>query len=296
MNLKETKIWRIIWIVGIYAILILILVLVVKYKVNFEQKDFSKYLYFYNCSNKLCTTNVLQEEYYGSVKCDKDNCPYIKEINGDNIILTNNKKDFLYNYIEDKILNDEYTKYSFLSKDILLVKNNENKAGIINLSNEIIESFNYDNITSYNNNYITYEINNLYGIKKVGEDGANIKPEYKDTIYINDKIFGAKNDSEKYMIYTYDNEFASEETYNYMYSINNHIFVFKDNILDILNKDLDSTLIIKIKTKYNYLTPTEINSLNFRVEEGALLFNIINEADQKITYSFNIEKGRLNNN
>ena len=44
--MKKNNLWRVIWIVGIYAVLVLILYLVIMYKVKWEDKDLHKYLYF----------------------------------------------------------------------------------------------------------------------------------------------------------------------------------------------------------------------------------------------------------
>ena len=57
--MRSSKIWRIIWIVGIYAVLVLILLLVIDYKVRWESKDLNTYLYFYNCNNNLCASIII---------------------------------------------------------------------------------------------------------------------------------------------------------------------------------------------------------------------------------------------
>ena len=43
--MKNNSLWRVIWIVGIYAVLVSILYLVIIYKVKWENKDLNKYLY-----------------------------------------------------------------------------------------------------------------------------------------------------------------------------------------------------------------------------------------------------------
>ena len=48
--MKKTNIWKIIWLVGVYVILLFILYLVIIYKVKWEDKDLNRYLYFYNCN------------------------------------------------------------------------------------------------------------------------------------------------------------------------------------------------------------------------------------------------------
>ena len=105
--MKKHNIWRIVWMVGIYAILLLILFLVVQYKVKWEGIDLSDYLYFYNCSNNLCTTNEKIITYYSRVKCDNNKCPYIKDKKDNLVILTSEKKEYIYDYIR------RFLNYSF---------------------------------------------------------------------------------------------------------------------------------------------------------------------------------------
>ena len=90
--MKKNNLLRISWIVGIYAILVLLLYLVVTYKVKWEDKDLNTYLYFYDCSNDLCTSTIKPDNYYGSIVCKDDICPYIKEKNNNYLILDNNNK------------------------------------------------------------------------------------------------------------------------------------------------------------------------------------------------------------
>ena len=68
--MKKDKVWHLLWLLGVYAILIVILVMIIEYKVKWESKDFSTYLYFYNCSNNLCTTSNSVSDYYASIKCN----------------------------------------------------------------------------------------------------------------------------------------------------------------------------------------------------------------------------------
>ena len=73
--INKNNIWKIIWVVGIYAILVLILYLVVIYKVKWEDQDLSKHLYFYECSQELCTTENEIDNYYSYIKCKDNICP-----------------------------------------------------------------------------------------------------------------------------------------------------------------------------------------------------------------------------
>ena len=61
---KKEKLYKIIWITGLYVILIIILWLVIEYKVKWESADLNRYVRFYNCSGSLCTTeeNITTEQ------------------------------------------------------------------------------------------------------------------------------------------------------------------------------------------------------------------------------------------
>ena len=294
--IKQNKLWQIIWIVGIYLILILILYLVVTYKIKFEDRDYTKYLYFYNCSDELCTTNIKQEEYINKIECEKETCPYIKEIKGKIAIMVYPSSEKIYNYETGKIISENYQEYYFLDDENIAFKDKNNKYGIINTQNEIINNPEIDQIISYKESILVYKQNNKYSIKKIyNTEEINTDLKYDDIKFINNEIFAAKIDN-KYKILNFKEEQKTDKEYTYIFSENGYIFAFSDNKLDILNSDLESKLLMKIKTYYNYQSQKEILSLNKRVEEGILTF-IINTSDTKgIKYYFDLEKGIIINN
>ena len=61
---KKEKLYKIIWITGLYVILIIILWLVIEYKVKWESADLNRYVRFYDCSGSLCTTEENINKYY----------------------------------------------------------------------------------------------------------------------------------------------------------------------------------------------------------------------------------------
>ena len=98
------KIFRIIWIVGVYVLLLFILYIVIIYKVKWEYKD--KYMYFYNCDEKICTTTMEVKDYYSKLKCE-EKCPEILESLGNGEVKINyNNRIMIYNY-EKGILKSE---------------------------------------------------------------------------------------------------------------------------------------------------------------------------------------------
>ena len=291
---KKDKLWQIVWIIGIYLILIVILYLVVQYKIKFEDRDFSKYLYFYNCGDTLCTTSINQEVFINRIKCENDTCPYIKTIKGKLSILAYKTKQILYNYDDNKIINDKYKELTFLDDENISFKDNDNKYGIINIKNEIINEAQYDQIISYNEGYLTYIKNSKYGIKNIyNEEEININPTYDDIKYISNRMFGAKTNG-SYKIYNYKEELVNEKEYNYLFSYNEFIFVFDNEKFDILDTDFESKLIMKIKTRNDYKTEDAIKTLDIGVEEGIISF-VVKTTSGDNKYYFDTEKGIIIN-
>jgi len=289
MKIKN-NLWHLIWIAGVYITLIAILILIIEYKVKWENKDLNTYLYFYNCSGSLCNTTNRITDYYSKVKCDKKICPYIKEKKDNLLILADDEKEYVFDYITDKIVSDNYVKYTFIN-DQLIVKNDENKYGIINLNNEVLVNLEYNKIVDYKNGYLAYAENGKVGIVN-SEKNIDIKPNYESVIIINDEKYVYLEDN-KYYIASYETELpVNNNSYDYIYVEDDAILVFKDKKLDILNKDLNSNLLLKIDTLYNYQIEKERGSLNFYREANLLHFTIDKE-ENSINYIYDLKNNRL---
>lgn len=288
--MKKNKLWHIVWIVGIYAILITILYLVIIYKVKWEHRDLNTYLYFYNCSNKLCSTTTKQDNYYSKVICNKDICPYIKDINDNKLILKKEDKSFIFDYMAENIINDNYLDYEITTnKQYYIVTNEENKKGIIDLEGKVVIEPKYDNITDYKNELLVYKDKSKYGIIK--DDEIYIKPEYDDIIIINNEYFAYK-DNNKYYISNYNNTVMDNKEYSYIYSYNGFTLVVNNKTIDILNDKLNTVLVMKINTPYEYNKVGEINSLNAHGESNKIYFTV--ENDNNITnYIFDTKNKKL---
>ena len=141
--MKKNNLWRIVWIIGIYAILITILYLVIMYKVKWECKDFNKYLYFYDCSNQLCASDIKPDTYYSKIICEDDVCPYIKEINNNYLTLGSKNKSFIFDYKEGKINNNYFIDYEFLNNNFYKVIDSNNMYGIIDTNGNVLVNFDY---------------------------------------------------------------------------------------------------------------------------------------------------------
>lgn len=291
LEVKKNNLLHYAWLIGVYAILLVILMMVVEYKVKWENKDLSTYLYFYNCSNNLCTTTNPVGNYYSNILCNDNECPYIKEKENNIVILSLKNKDYVYDYINDKILNDTYNSYKFASNSYI-VKDNNDKYGIINREGEIIVEPKYNKIIDYKDGIIAYSENSLIGIEN--KDGnINIKPTYEDVMIISDSYYGYLENG-IYYIADYNTEVPLlDEKYDYMYVTNNAILTVKDKKIAILDNNLKSKLLIKPNTFYSYKTERERNSLNVYRENNLLHFSVILDQNKITNYTYDITNSRL---
>lgn len=289
---RSSKIWKILWILGIYLILGIILYLVILYKVKWEYKDLNTYLYFYDCGHNLCSSDNNVSNYYSKVLCEDDICPYIQHINGNMLVLQNNNKSFIYNYIKGNVVNDKYNEYRYIGNDMYVVNDENFNYGIINSEGEILLDLKYKLIDEYTNGIISYIDNNLYGIVSV--DGKyDIEPNYEDIVLINDKIFAGKKDN-IYQIYSYNNEISDNSNkYNFIYAYNDVIITFKDKKIDILNSNLNSILVMKIDSFYEYITEKEKGSLDIYCDGEYIYFDVFINENEFTSYKFDIKNKKL---
>lgn len=291
--MKSSKLWKIIWIVGIYAILAIILYLVILYKVKWEHKDLNTYLYFYDCSHSICTSTTHQDDYYSKTLCENNTCPYITDIINNNVILENETSSWIYNYIEAKTINNSYTNYRYIGNDTFVVTDASNNQGVIDLEGNILVELKYKHIDNYNNGFISYKENNLYGINTTDES-YNIEANFENIVLINNTIFAGKKDN-IYKIYEYNNlnDENNTDTYNYIYSYNDNILVIRDNKLDILDANLKSILLMKIDTSYNYTTEKERESLDIYTNEDFIFFKVYTNETDYTQYTYNISDKKI---
>lgn len=290
--MKSSKIWKIIWIIGLYVILALVLYLVILYKVEWEHKDLNTYLYFYDCDNNLCTSTTVQDEYYSRFLCEKDICPYINSIIGKNVILKRNNVSWIFNYETGNIINNDYNQYKYLSNDIFIVTDKLNKQGLINLNGDILINPVYDYIDGYIADLVEYEVNNLHGVN-TSLGNKKVDAIYEDIVLIDDKIYAGKKEN-LYHIYFYDDiNYVSDEKYNFIYSHNNIIFAISNKKIDILDNNLKSTLLMKIDTFYDYVTEKERESLSIYSDDEYIYFKVfINQNEYKL-YKYDIVSKKI---
>lgn len=291
--MKKDNLWRVIWVVGIYAVLVLILYLVVIYKVKWENKDLHKYLYFYNCNDSLCTSDVAQNKYYSRVLCEDDGCPYISSINNNLVILNEKDKSWIYDYANEKVLNDKYSSYEYLKDNYYIVKDNSNNIGLINDNDEIIISLDkYDKIIDFKNDYLLYFKDGMYYIKNIADNTELIASENK-LLLINDKLYGYIEDN-NYYIASYDTkDKVNDNSYNYMFAYEDIILTINDKKIDIMTTDLKSTLIMRITTYYDYAIEKERDSLNIKIRDDILYFNVRNKDEKYTSYKYDLKNKKI---
>ena len=177
------KLPRIVWVTSLFLVLIITLILVIHYKVNYEYLNYN-YLYFYECNSTLCMSNTKDNNnlIYSKYECGYDACPsFIKSLKEDYVILKKDKEFILYNYRTSTKISSDYEDYEFINSNYIIVTSNKKK-GIIDKNNTkvvdtIYEDIGYKNeeyLLGYNLNNIIIKKDNLYGIISF-KDGSIIE-------------------------------------------------------------------------------------------------------------------------
>ena len=294
--MKKNNLWHIIWVVGIYAVLVFILYLVILYKVKWEDKDLNKYLYIYECGNNICTTDNKVPDYLTSIICENKNCPYIKDVKNNILILKNNEKEYLYDLKEKKVLNDKYKEYYFTNNDdAYIVVDDNNLSGVINNENEVVVDIKYQKITDYKDNIFVYENNNKKGIENT-DQSITIDATYDDIKIINNNLYTYLDNNEYYIASYTTKEPVNNEIYDYVYPFKDALLVAKNNQLDILDSNLRSNLIMKIDTYFQYKIEQERASLNIKeINNNLITFKIYDENNEYKNYIYDLKNKKIYN-
>lgn len=287
--MKNNKIYKIVWVSGIYLFLVLLLFLVVEYKVKWEGRDFHKYLYFYDCSGRLCSTDMKPEKYYSKYLCKKS-CPRIKNIVDDSVVLLEGiNNGAIYNYRDGKVINDDYVNYTVLFKNSFIVFNGIKK-GIISIDGKIILDFSYDDIMPLDTNYVKIKNNNLWGIKSISGE-KELSPEYDNLEFVNDNILLVSQNNQYYFI-DYDGNRINEDDYNYLYLIDDYVIAIKNKKINILYKNLHSRLKMEIDTTYEYDNDSQRNSLYIASDNEYIYFTVYRD-NQYTKYKYSKERNTI---
>lgn len=194
MKLKNDKgkknIYRIIWVSCIFLVLIVILVMIMDYKINYEYLEENN-LYFYNCDGNLCTTEVKDNslDLYSVYECRYEECPKFTSIINENyVLLRDNDNSYeLYNYKDGNVISAGYDSYIFIDNNYIIVSKG-NKYGVIDIDDNVIINTSYDQIgiydndilDGYNSENIIAKKNDKYGIVSYKTGEVNEKFDYSE--------------------------------------------------------------------------------------------------------------------
>ena len=317
--MRKLKIWRIVWVSGIFLILIVILIAVIEYKVKFEHTNQGNIsLYIYHCTsqdnyNSLCATtnqnNIGENQLISTYTCNENNCPTlgtVLSVQNQIITLINQDKSItLFDAKNNQIISSGYQEYYILTKkdeSILgyVVKNNENKYGIINAQGDALTEIIYDKIgninenkiTDYNENYIIVVKDGLYGVINITTGEIIIDFKYNE-LHINGTAILTVQNNLLYPI-SVEEKYLLVNGYNYIYGYDNLYIVIKDKKLNILDNN-EKTLIItpvEIYEDYLYNDPTTYSTIQTYQEEN-IIYILVKKDNEYIEYQYNIDNHKL---
>ena len=177
--MKEKRNWaRIVWVTALFLLLIVILLMVMDYKINYQYLSANE-LYFYECGDDLCVMEVVDNDklMYSKYDCGKDECPvYRKRLDDNYVFLEQDGDVFLYDYREGVMISKDYDDYIVLSNSYFIVKNGD-YYGIIDKDDNLVLGCDYEELGYYVNNYLSF-YNTEYILGK--KDGKYGIVSYKD--------------------------------------------------------------------------------------------------------------------
>ena len=153
---RKVNIARIVWVVCLFLLLIVILLMVMDYKINYEYLS-KYYLYFYECDEEVCVTQIKDNDkkLLSELDCGYQRCPdFRKTISDEYALLESNTNNILYNYKKSRIISDAYDDYEIIDSKYIIVKKDD-VYGIIDINNKEIVKPTYDEIGIRVNNYLS---------------------------------------------------------------------------------------------------------------------------------------------
>lgn len=289
--MKKINWWKLVWVLGIYIILGLILYLVIEYKVKWESLDTNKYLYFYDCDSNLCTSTTKVGSYYSRYIYKKDS-PYIISYDDETAIINDNGKYLVYDYKNDKVISKSYDwyKYLFYNGNTYFIIRGNNKVGIIDNQGSMVVNNIYDNI-ALENNMLKVSNNSLYGLLD-SDFNIYLDIEYQ-YVEVNVENVIIEKDN-KYSLLSLSKEVIGSD-YLYISKVDNsnYLVIDKDNKIDIVNNKLESNLIMIIDGSLDYSNTNNIDTLNIRFEDNIMLFDVLSSDKEGITYRYDIVSKKL---
>ena len=249
-------------IIGVLLLLILITYASFynyKYKdnkeVNKEEEKTSKYVLniikeedSYRVNKTDLTDTLNKDKIVGTYNCKYDDCNYYDNtifnyISLDKyLVIKENNKIFLYDFISKKIVSDMYDNFVYkLENDNYIILNN-GKYGLIDKDGVLISKTLYDDIDYLNviDSDGKVSINDKYGIINVDNGKEIIKTEYNDIKIDMDNHYSILKDNLWYVIDEEENILTTG--YEYTFGFNKGYVSVKDNVISILA--YDNTLLV----------------------------------------------------
>ena len=289
--MKKINWWKLVWVLGIYIILGLILYLVIEYKVKWESLDTNKYLYFYDCESNLCTSTTKVGSYYSRYIYKKDS-PYIISYDDETAIINDNGKYLVYDYKNDKVVSDSYDWYEYLyyNDGVYFIVKSNNKTGIIDEQGSVVVNNIYDSIV-LSGKMLKVRNDNLYGL--LDSDFNNYLDIEYQYVEVNGENIIIEKDN-KYSLLSLSKEvMGSDYVYITKVDDSNYLVIDKDNKIDIVNNKLESNLIMIIDGHLDYSDSSNIDTLNIRFEDNVMLFDVLSSDNEGITYKYDLVGKKL---
>lgn len=209
------NIYKIIWISGIFLILIMVLLMVLTYKIKYQDSVYYKYLYFYNCNDDICATSnekqINDRSLIYSVYKYQKKVPSFKKINDEYVKIYDNDMVVLYS-MYNRIISNNYKDYDIINNDdIKFIAQNENDLyGIIDAEGKKQTGFVYSKLLTYNKELITGIYEGKYGVITLDGKKTVIDFEY-DNIIIYDSFIVCIKDNKLDIIDSSKNSFISNK-------------------------------------------------------------------------------------
>lgn len=295
--MRKNNFWKIVSYVSLMSGLLIILNLVIIYKVRWQTRDFNTYLYFYSCNDVVCTSTTKPKDIkYSKMVCEDNKCPYISSFLDNIVVLNDDEYSWLYDYKSGEVYHNEYVKYEPTNDGFFKITDNDLMQGIMNKEGKLLTQNKYNEIVDYSYGLIVYKNDNKMGIDYVSGESV-ITAKYDDVILVNNMMYAVLNNN-KYQVYNVvNNSPVNDYKYDYIWSNDNVIIAIKDNQLDVLNNQLESNLVMKVKTYLGYTTNAERKSLKIYEEDDNIYFNVnINNVEYtQYKYNTNTKQIFVNN-
>jgi len=206
------------------------------------------------------------------------------------IILFENNKVFIYDFIDNKIVSELYDNIITKLENSFIVKN-DNKYGIMNNEGIELTEVIYDEIDFDNIYYDKVKIknNDLYGIFDIKNNNVIIEPKYENINIDSDNNYSILKDNLWYVID--NNENILTNGYNYTFGFNKGFIALIDNNLQILNYNKEENSLLNETS-----IPVYDIEKGYKIERKSSVINIeIINNEEIIKYEYNINRNNLKN-